>query len=142
MSLIIDASMAVSWHVSRNDPSEAGLAQQAIHAVMAAGALVPNLWFVEVSNALLTAERRHISDRLAMTRFFADLDALPITVDSWSPGDVRSENLSLARRYDLSAYDATYLELALRTNSPMATFDQKLANACRKAGGQIFGDAP
>jgi len=142
MNLIIDASMAVAWHVSRNDPNEAGIAQQAIHAVMSGGALIPNLWFVEVANALLTAERRHVSDRQAATRFLADLDALPITVDSWSPVALRAEVLNLGRLHDLTAYDATYLELALRTNSLLATFDRKLADAYRKAGGHVFGDTP
>jgi predicted nucleic acid-binding protein len=142
MSLVIDASMAIAWHVSRNDPNEAGIAQQAIHTVMAHGALIPSLWFVEVANALLTAERRHVSDRQATAHFLADLDALPISLDSSAPGALRAEILNLGRRHDLTAYDATYLELALRTKSPLATFDRKLADAFRVAGGQIFGDTP
>jgi predicted nucleic acid-binding protein len=142
MSLVIDASMAVAWHVSRNDPSEAGIAQQAIHTVMTQGALIPGLWFVEVANALLTAERRQVSDRQATTQFLADLDALPITPDSRAPGTLRTDILTLARRHDLTAYDASYIELALRAHVPLATFDRKLANACRQAGGHVFGDIP
>ena len=37
-------------------------------------------------------------------------------------------------------YDATYMDLALRANAELATFDVKLANAMRKAGGIVFGD--
>jgi predicted nucleic acid-binding protein len=50
-------------------------------------------------------------------------------------------SLALARAHRLTAYDATYLELALRRGAPLATFDQKLAEAARKAGGRVFGDA-
>jgi predicted nucleic acid-binding protein len=134
--------MAISWHVSRIDPSEAALAQQAIHAVMAGGALVPSLWLFEVANALLTAERRQISNRVAATHFFADLDALPFSTENQPSVNLRTEILRVARRHNLTAYDATYLELALRTNSQLATFDRKLADACRAVGGQVFGDTP
>jgi predicted nucleic acid-binding protein len=47
----------------------------------------------------------------------------------------------LARTYALTAYDATYLELALRRSAVLATFDRKLAAAARSAGVRVFGDA-
>jgi predicted nucleic acid-binding protein len=49
--------------------------------------------------------------------------------------------LTLARAYNLTSYDATYLELVLRTGGKLATFDGHLANAVRKAGARVFGDA-
>lgn len=49
--------------------------------------------------------------------------------------------MGFARKYSLTAYDATYLELALRTGRTLATFDAKLADAMRQAGGRVFGDA-
>ena len=42
--------------------------------------------------------------------------------------------LRLARRYKLSAYDASYLELALRLGFPQATIDEELQKAAKKAG--------
>lgn len=42
--------------------------------------------------------------------------------------------MSLARRMNLSAYDATYLDLALRADAWLATFDQNLAAAARRIG--------
>lgn len=53
---------------------------------------------------------------------------------------VAKRALNLARTSQLTNYDATYLELALRTGSPLATFDQKLASA-RSAGISVFGHA-
>jgi predicted nucleic acid-binding protein len=48
--------------------------------------------------------------------------------------------LTLARAYELTGYDATYLELVLRTGRTLATFDRKLAEAARTAGVRVFGD--
>jgi predicted nucleic acid-binding protein len=48
--------------------------------------------------------------------------------------------LTLARAYRLTGYDATYLELVMRTGRPLATFDRQLAAAVRQAGGRVFGD--
>jgi predicted nucleic acid-binding protein len=47
----------------------------------------------------------------------------------------------LARVYKLTCYDATYLELVLRTHRVLATFDRQLAEAVREAGGRVFGDS-
>jgi predicted nucleic acid-binding protein len=40
----------------------------------------------------------------------------------------------VALQYDLSAYDASYLELALRLNLPLASTDGALHDAARKTG--------
>jgi predicted nucleic acid-binding protein len=50
--------------------------------------------------------------------------------------------MHLGRLYGLTAYDATYLELAMRRAATLATFDRKLAAAARTAGVRVFGDAP
>jgi len=43
--------------------------------------------------------------------------------------------LALARSYGLTAYDAAYLELALRRGAALATFDPQLAGRCAKLAG-------
>ena len=60
------------------------------------------------------------------------IGALPITVDRQPV--LRSEILSLSLRFGLSAYDAAYLELALRLQCPVATLDQALREAALAAG--------
>jgi predicted nucleic acid-binding protein len=142
MTTILDASVAVAWHLTRNDPQEAALAQEALHVAMSQGTLVPFLWYTEVANALLVAERRQVSDPQASARFLADLESLPIVMDSASPHSLQAKNLDLARTHQLTAYDATYFELAKRKNASLATFDRRLADAFRKAGGHVFGDTP
>lgn len=58
--------------------------------------------------------------------------------DNIVPQSRREIVMALAREYALTAYDATYLDLALRTGATLATFDKKLAEAMRRAGGAVF----
>jgi len=139
MSLVLDTSMTMAWHVTRSDPSEAAIAQDALGKVMTRGAIVPALWFSEVANAILMAERHRAWNQTSSQSLLADLDALPISSDTGAPRINQLRVISIARTHNLTAYDATYLELALRLNLPLATFDQKLAQAARSAGVPIFG---
>jgi len=68
------------------------------------------------------------------------VNLLPIVEDAVRPVAIQSTVLTLARAYKLTGYDATYLELVLRTGRMLATFDRQLADAVRLAGGRIFGD--
>jgi predicted nucleic acid-binding protein len=49
--------------------------------------------------------------------------------------------LPLMDRFNLTAYDATYLELALRRNLPLATLDKELFAAARQAGVALVGQS-
>lgn len=71
-------------------------------------------------------------------RFIALLGRLNVTVDRDTASHALGDTLSLARRYRLSAYDAAYLELALRTGLPLATLDASLAKAASAAGVPLF----
>ena len=71
--------------------------------------------------------------------FLALLDHLNIIDDNATIVHALGETLSLARRYKLSAYDAAYLELAMRSGLPLATLDADLAKAATTAGVPIFG---
>ena len=68
----------------------------------------------------------------------ARLNALPIDTDSTPTQTRRDIVLELARRFTLSVYDAVYLELALRSDARLASFDRQLVTAMRKAGGKVF----
>lgn len=74
--------------------------------------------------------------------FLAELELTDIEMETDSPRLRQSVVMALARSHGLTAYDAMYLELALRRNAPLATFDQQLAEATRKTGGRVFGDRP
>jgi predicted nucleic acid-binding protein len=100
--------------------------------------LVPWIWHLEVINALLVAERRGVIDQERGSRFLRRLRELPIHTEATPPIGLDPQLHALARSAGLSAYDACYLELALRSGSRLATFDGALAAAALNAGVELF----
>jgi len=141
MRLVLDASMALAWLFEREQAKEAECASRALSAISETETLVPLLWHTEIANALLAGERRKVVSEAQVIDYLNKLSALPILTDNAAPADRRELVMALAREYKLSAYDATYLDLALRISAVLATFDAKLAAAMRNAGGMVFGDA-
>lgn len=139
MKLVVDASMALAWLFERQKEQEAACGDHALLAIAAAEeVVVPSLWHAEVSNALLMGERRRVITEAQVIDFLARLSALPIETDTVTVFSRRDSVMALAREHQLTAYDATYLDLALRTNAVLATFDTQLASAMRAAGGTVF----
>ena len=140
MGLVLDASATLAWLIRRVDSAEDQLADEVLRYLQAREAVVPALWFPEVANGVLVAERRGGIGHSRSASFLAMVNLLPIAEDVARPSTIQSTVLMLARAYKLTGYDATYLELVLRTGNILATFDRQLADAVRKAGGSVFGD--
>ena len=140
MKFVLDASMALAWLFKREKADEADCAERALLTLEHAEAAVPPLWHTELANVLLVGERRRIVTEAQVIDYLSRLSRLPIITDDTAPASRRDLVMALAREHGLSAYDATYLELALRANKGIATFDGKLAGAMRRAGGKVFGD--
>ncbi len=138
MTVVLDASAALAWLFGRDDKAERKRADTMLDALAEDGGLVPVLWHSEVCNALVVAERRKIASEAQSADFLARLNALPIDTDSTPTQTRRDIVLELARRFTLSVYDAVYLELALRSDARLASFDRQLVTAMRKAGGKVF----
>ena len=133
--VVIDCSVSVAWCF----PGEKGAYPQVVLDSLATQeAVVPSLWPLEVANALLAGERRKRStpdETLKSVRF---LDSLPITVDDATGGQAFGHTLHLARAQSLSAYDAAYLELAMRRGLPLATLDDTLKTAAEALGVAVY----
>ena len=95
-----------------------------------ATAVVPSIWPLEVVNVLIVAERHKRLSESDSIRFLTLLSQLPIVVEYERP-EMMKELLALARAYNLSSYDASYLYLAMRKGLPIATLDNKLIEAAR-----------
>lgn len=132
--MVLDASAALAWVFIRADASDAGRAKAILRQLAVDEALVPELWHLEVVNGLAVAEKRGAITTAKATDFLILLDQLPIRTVSASFAPRREPLLSLAREHGLSAYDAAYLDLAVRMRLPIATFDRRLAQACERAG--------
>ena len=87
---------------------------------------------------MLVAERRKRVKQPDVRRFVELLGGLTIVEQSQTVADTVRNVLPLARKYDLSAYDAAYLDVAVRQSAPLATLDSALQKACRSAGIKIF----
>lgn len=97
---------------------------------------MPSLWEFELCNGLLTAERRGRLDQAGIHRALSLIGALPITVALLPQS--RQSLVDLSREHALSAYDASYLALALREGLPLAALDGRLKAAAREAGVQLY----
>ena len=131
MPFVLDCSVTMAWVF----PDEASENTARLRdSLLDDRAFVPSLWAVEVGNVLLSATRRSRihADEWEMIR--ASLHALPIEIEPVSTLRVWETALSLADRFNLSVYDATYLELAIRMRLPLATLDKALAAAATVSG--------
>ncbi len=134
MSFVLDCSVAMSWVF----PDEATEATDQLRESLVEGrAFVPTLWPIEVANVLLVATRRQRIDRTEWPRIARNLEALPLVIDPGSTSRIWGEVLDVAHTHQLSAYDAMYLELAIRMQLPLATLDRALAAAGRAAGVDV-----
>jgi predicted nucleic acid-binding protein len=134
LTLVLDASMALSWIFEREAPAEAEQSQRLLDACGAEAWVVPTLWHLEVANALGLAERRGLITPELSRMFLERLDALPIETDPEQLSGRRDGRLALARRHGISVYDATYLELCLRLGASLATHERCLIDAAQAAG--------
>jgi len=130
-SFVLDASATLAWCFEDETTAPA---LSMLERLREQEALVPPLWLLELANGLVVAERRGRITRAESTRFLGLVGELPIRIDQTSTLDLASSVMELAREYELSAYDAAYLELALRLGRPLATLDERLRSAADRAG--------
>ncbi|MCK5579966.1 MAG: type II toxin-antitoxin system VapC family toxin [Candidatus Omnitrophica bacterium] len=99
--------------------------------------VVPCLWVYEVTNTLTTSVRRNKLSVAETHHLINDIQLLPIEFDKPTIEDMFSI-FNIANEHKLSAYDAAYIELALRTNTPIASFDKDVIKVAKKLGIKIF----
>jgi predicted nucleic acid-binding protein len=125
---VLDASVAVAWLL---DDEEEARADAALGQLETEVCLVPQFWHLEVRNALLAAERRRRIRTHEVDERLRTLAELPVRTDTQPRIGTA---FALARTHRLSMYDAMYLELAQRSDAPLATLDKALARAAGTAG--------
>ena len=136
MSLVLDSSATLAWIYSdeTTDPI-----RRLFDAVADDGAVVPALWRLEIANSLTVAVRRGRIDANFRRAVLSDLALLDITTDDHTDVHAWGETLSVADRFQLTVYDAAYLELAQRRNLPLATLDRELRVAAKSLGLPLMG---
>jgi predicted nucleic acid-binding protein len=135
MQFVLDCSVAISWCLvdENNDYANSILAM-----MVDSEAFVPGIWSLEIANTLVVAERRNRMTKEQSKEQSEEainlLRSLLIKVDMATEINALDSTLNLARQEGLAAYDAAYLELALRLKLPLATLDNRLAEAAIRCG--------
>lgn len=138
MSFVLDNSVTMRWFFGDGKPQELAYAGKVLDAMKNASAIVPATWGLEVANVIARAQARGLVTEARSAAFLEMLEGVDIEVDTATFAHALSDTLQLARRYGLSAYDASYLELTLRLGLSLATLDEDLQKAARKAGVKKF----
>ena len=134
-SLVLDCSVTMAWCF---DDECDELADAVLGVFGGTEVWVPALWPIEVANVLLVAERRGRLTSAGSSRFLELLGGLPILVDGGTHERAFRSVLSQGRELGLTAYDATYVDLAIRMGAPLATRDKNLRQACETHGIEVF----
>lgn len=130
--IILDCSVTIAWILRDNKMTQK--ADVILNMLQETSAKVPTIWPLEVANVLCLAERQKKLTALEVEEFKEFLSALPIQVDHHTSSKAMGSIYMLAKAHQLTVYDAAYLEIAMRENSPLATFDDALKNAAKKSG--------
>ena len=138
MSFVLDNSVTMRWFFGDGKPGELAFAARVLEALETDKAIVPVTWGLEVANVIARAEAKGLVTEARSAAFLELLEGVSIEVDAATFKHARSATLELARRHKLSAYDASYLEVALRRGLPLATLDEDLREAAKKAGVRKF----
>ena len=131
MNFVLDASVTLAWlFEDESSPVTEAILDRLAHE----RAVVPDLWLYEISNVLVVGERRHRLTEAQSHRFMELLLDLPIETISIAQTTTWMHLVGLAREHNISAYDASYLEAAMRLGLPLATQDKMLKKAAMRAG--------
>jgi predicted nucleic acid-binding protein len=134
-AFVVDCSVAMAWLFhDEATPKTAAL----LRRLASETALVPDWWFIEITNVLALAERKGRIAQAQSDVFIADLGKLGIERDDEAPDRAFSNLLPLCRTHQLTSYDAIYLDLAIRRNLPLATLDDDLRRAAKKLGVRLL----
>jgi predicted nucleic acid-binding protein len=133
---VVDASVALAWCFA-DEASPA--ADAALGRLEREDAIAPAIWPLEVANGLRTAERRGRLDLVEVPRIRELLLSLPVQVEPVALTEALGEITVVARRLELTAYDAAYVQLAARRGLPLATIDERLKAAATAVGVALLG---
>ncbi len=137
-AVVIDNSVVMSWCFA----DEANqYADNVLESLKYVRAIVPCIWPLEVRNVLVVAEKRGRLRYIDSIRFLELLSELPIDIEQQLSEKMMMNIFLLAREAQLSTYDASYLELAIRKNLPLATLDKALLRATEKFNIEVYKKA-
>ena len=139
MRFVLDNSVAMRWLLKDGTEQRLAYADKVLGLLTqdSGEAVVPGIWALEVANVIVKAQAKGLVSEARATAFIGLLDEMGIAVDESTSARALGDTLQLARRFKLSSYDASYLELALREGLPLAALDADLHSAMLQTGGAV-----
>ena len=137
--LAIDASITLSWLLPDEGDQESMSVRKEL--LTRESVWVPAHWRLEVSNSLWMAERRKRLNASGVAQAVALFMRIPVTIDPETNARAGADTLALARKHEISVYDAAYLELAMRRGAALGALDSQLRRVARKVGVAVLPDA-
>jgi predicted nucleic acid-binding protein len=140
MRFVLDNSVAMRWLLRDGSEERLAYANKVLELLelQAGEAAVPGIWALEAANVIVKAQAKALVTEARATAFIGLLNDMRIRVDPSTAERALGDTLQLARRFKLSSYDASYLELALREGLPLATLDADLREAMLQTGGVLI----
>ena len=136
MRSVLDNSVVMRWLLQDGSDERLAYAAKVLEILTQENseALVPGIWALEAANVMLKAQTKQVVIEARCAAFVGLLQDMAITTDSLTATYALGDTLQLARRFKLSSYDASYLELAMREGLPLATLDSDLRSAMLQTG--------
>ncbi len=136
MRFVLDNSVVMRWLLQDGSDERLAYAAKVLEILTQENseALVPGIWALEAANVMLKAQTKQVVIEARCAAFVGLLQDMAITTDSLTATYALGDTLQLARRFKLSSYDASYLELAMREGLPLATLDSDLRSAMLQTG--------
>ena len=138
-SFVADASVAIAWV----HPAQATSETEAMLDRLVAGdsLVVPALWPLEVANALTVLRRRRKLTPDEARNAIEIIRELPVVIDHEAAAIAFTRLVDLASKYELTIYDAAYIELAARRELPLASNDARMKQAAIRSGVDLWQSA-
>ena len=133
--IVIDAAIVLSWII----PDEHNAAADAILELLDyETVVVPGNWSVEVADALAVGVATGDISEVGAQRFVTLLETLDVVEYACEPTAAVGRRISLCREHLITVRDAAYLDVAMREDLPLATFERTLRQAARNTGVKLF----
>ena len=136
MRFVLNNSVVMRWLLQDGSDERLAYAQKVLGVLAQEDsvAVVPGIWALEAANVMVKAQAKRMVTEARCAAFAGLLQDMTLTTDPHTATHAMSDTLQLARRFKLSSYDASYLELALREGLPLATLDGDLRSAMLQTG--------
>lgn len=126
--LVLDCSITLPWYL---EDEKTPFTEELLEQLSNIEFWVPGLWRLEFSNALIVAQQRGRISISTRQQCINHARQMPLNFEETLPS--LTQIYSIATEYNLTTYDAVYLELAQRRGLTLATLDKALVKAAQKA---------